>query len=515
MHDIVRYVVLIGALATSACYYRESPRPVVTAVVGESGGRIEGPGMTLDIPAGALGQATEIRIAIVEPTYSQFETYSPVFHFEPEGLEFGAPVEVAIAAPDAPLDAVLLWTRRGDPSVFELAGFVEDGVARGLVSHFSEGAVAGQQPPSAPSNPEQECEDDQGTECPSQGSSCDAEGGLCPASEDAPCDAEACRSVCTCEPTGEGPRLSLCATNPGDPSEYPYSETRGRCPGARMNAELGPEIRVGGANVSRDTDGRDFAGERNGAPCRGFQIETVVGVICACRSDADLLCPRDYTPDSPSGTTVSCVTMARDATSVEDAPAPEEGDVPLGLSSFVAAVGAGLNAADYEGGLCRGHPQIINPDGTESSGPMLRGLLEGCQADQALGSHWVERPGEYAGCRRFARGPESPAMSLTPEQQARCRLTEDEANHLAQRRNDCGIPGRSLMPEDRRTLAILSMPGSDEITGLNGRVSDPSRQTSQYLRSQAVAAGTCSAPGERTYTGPSGVEQRFRGAGFT
>src|SRR5262245_8145737 len=83
---------------------------MASAVVGTEGGRIERKGLALDIPAGALTDATRITISrSKEDIDPRYEGLSEVFVFEPDGLEFAAPVTVSLDVPEGS-SAVAVWS---------------------------------------------------------------------------------------------------------------------------------------------------------------------------------------------------------------------------------------------------------------------------------------------------------------------------------------------------------------------------------------------------------------------
>ena len=524
-------------LAVSGCtpFPWDPPEGFLTsAIIGPEGGRIDGPGVSLDVPAGALDDATEISIHLSSTGPAGYDLHAPVYRFEPDGLEFARPVWVSIEAPEAPLGSVLLWSRARDPSSFEVAGFVHAGVAAAQITHFSVSAVAS---PNTCSAGEEECtgtgatcapgpdDDECATEqtaavCPDE---CGEGGEMCTsacADGDSTCGTEPCRSLCRCDPFGE-PRVDLCVVNPGDPAQPPYTQTLATCPGEGMHPTLGPHVFVG-AGIEIAPDGRQMPGERNGAPCSGFRIETEYRVVCDCVDRRDVfgtgtpvetfLCPRAWEPETPGATTRVCITRRRDSLFGEDAPAPDRsvGEVGYGTHSFVPAVMEGWADSAYNGGRCTNGHWKDQSGPTETDGGRTGGNLINCRTEE-VGSRWVEASGEYHSCRRYAPAEGTPQLMLSAEDQARCRLTPDEWSHLQNRRADCGLPPRTLAPNDGHTLAILSSPGVDEITGLNGTTGG-----AQPLRSAAVVAGSCPMPLARRHTPEDGgAARRYRGAGRT
>lgn len=112
---------------------------VASAVVGSEGGRIEGEGMALDIPGGALQGEEELAVYRRDDGIEGHALLSPVFRFEPDGLEFAAPATVTLTVPEGTV-GVVFWSRP-DGSGYDPIGVAEDGVGTAEVTHFSEGMV--------------------------------------------------------------------------------------------------------------------------------------------------------------------------------------------------------------------------------------------------------------------------------------------------------------------------------------------------------------------------------------
>lgn len=133
---------VVALFATHACVVSKKERPadaeVTRAVVGPEGGVLSGQGVTLTIPPGALVEPRELSLTTTVAD-APSTAISPVFRFEPEGLEFDLPVHVSVNVAD---DAVgtLYWSKSGAAG-FEPAGLAGGGVAEGFTSHFSEAYV--------------------------------------------------------------------------------------------------------------------------------------------------------------------------------------------------------------------------------------------------------------------------------------------------------------------------------------------------------------------------------------
>jgi hypothetical protein len=489
---------------------------LASETVGPEGQRVEAPGLVLDVPAGALAVPTEITIRIVEPDRSIADLHSPIYKFEPEGLVFDRPVHVSIDAAGAPATAIVMWTRDDDPSVFEFAGFVEGGVGVAEVTHFSEGVVADPAPCTGETcaAPDPECPDEGTGETCSDGDACGGGGSeaaeACAGDSAEHCGEEPCRSLCRCGSSATG--VDVCSVNPADGmAEYEFSQTQARCPAD--NPALGDTVYVNG--VETHPDGTQMAGERNDAACDGYEIVTTYGVVCDCLGGSPMgyLCARPWQEIPPGSGSVGCNTMMRLAANPEDAPAPQPWDIPSGVTAFIAATGPDLVATDYNGDACAGHWERILSDGRETDGGVTRGRLANC-AVAAVASHWEEATGTYRGCSRFSFPEGAEGLSLSPEEQTRCRLTEEEWQTLSDARSNCGVPARATLPADeRRTAAVLRVPGRDPIVGLNGRT--PTRAgTSQWNRAN-MSNAMCPPPGPRTAASSDGMERRFRGGGMT
>ncbi len=122
-----------------------------TQVIGAQGGDLSHEGLTLAVPAGALPADTEITVtSTADAPQGDFERLSPVFRFEPDGLQFAAPVTVRIAFAGGAREPAVYWASAGQPFA-RLDSTVEDGAVTAQVTHFSEG-FAGDVP--APADPD-------------------------------------------------------------------------------------------------------------------------------------------------------------------------------------------------------------------------------------------------------------------------------------------------------------------------------------------------------------------------
>lgn len=112
--------------------------------IGPSGGVVSFPGVSLVVPAGALAEPVTIAISLADDQRPEgFRVDTPVFRFEPAGLEFAVPAQVCLRLDGVrPANMTLFWTDRDD--VFgPLAGREGARQICALVDHFSRGFVGG------------------------------------------------------------------------------------------------------------------------------------------------------------------------------------------------------------------------------------------------------------------------------------------------------------------------------------------------------------------------------------
>ncbi|HWV38761.1 MAG TPA: hypothetical protein VN033_09835 [Vulgatibacter sp.] len=132
---------LVAACGDAKEEPKDEPTPPTRSIVGPEGGTVEYEGLALEIPPGALTEEVEISIARTTDSPSgNFVRLSPVFRFEPDGLEFAVPATVRFPLPDGARAPGIYWASAGAP--FERIGGTFDGeTIAGEVSHFSEGFV--------------------------------------------------------------------------------------------------------------------------------------------------------------------------------------------------------------------------------------------------------------------------------------------------------------------------------------------------------------------------------------
>lgn len=115
----------------------------VSETIGPEGGSVViGEGGSIDIPAAALSEETAITVtATTSEAPDRYVQFSPIYRFEPDGLEFDSPATVRIPVSSAPFGAAIYWSRQGQPGFERLTTTFDDGFAVAQVGHFSEGFV--------------------------------------------------------------------------------------------------------------------------------------------------------------------------------------------------------------------------------------------------------------------------------------------------------------------------------------------------------------------------------------
>ena len=109
-------------------------------VVGTSGASVTLAGVTLDVPANAVGTDTPISISSTA-TPSGYAPVSAVYQFGPAGTTFAQPVAVTIPLTTATADAHLFWSNAAG-GFDDLGGTVTGTTLTGYVTHFSVGFCA-------------------------------------------------------------------------------------------------------------------------------------------------------------------------------------------------------------------------------------------------------------------------------------------------------------------------------------------------------------------------------------
>jgi hypothetical protein len=118
------------------------PEGVTVAVTAADGGTVatEGDAASVEIPAGALGEDTEITISVEAPSGA---AQAAIFDFGPDGTQFSAPVTVTIAFTGEPGEgekAVLAWEDGGEWVEIPGSGLA-DGKVSGQIDHFTKFTV--------------------------------------------------------------------------------------------------------------------------------------------------------------------------------------------------------------------------------------------------------------------------------------------------------------------------------------------------------------------------------------
>ncbi|MBX3249663.1 MAG: hypothetical protein KF901_20975 [Myxococcales bacterium] len=118
------------------------PGEEIVVSIGAEGGRVELGELTLEVPAGALGEPTEIRVGVLDvPTPTGFRGYSPIVRFEPAGLRFATPATISMPFAGDARVATVFWTNDAGGEYVALPTRVEGGLARSSVEHFSQAFV--------------------------------------------------------------------------------------------------------------------------------------------------------------------------------------------------------------------------------------------------------------------------------------------------------------------------------------------------------------------------------------
>ena len=111
--------------------------------IGPAGGQIKLEEVTVDIPEGALTSEQEIKISRIEGlTPEGYDLYSPVYLFEPEGLQFEKPINVTIGFNGNANLATLFWSRADTTGYERMNSLVMGNHVNGPVTHFSKGFIA-------------------------------------------------------------------------------------------------------------------------------------------------------------------------------------------------------------------------------------------------------------------------------------------------------------------------------------------------------------------------------------
>src|SRR5262245_9925015 len=112
---------------------------IVRKEIGPEGGTLEGYGMRVDVPPGALAQVTELTLEALDGA-APTAALSPLYRFGPDGLDFALPIHAEVTVPE---DArgTLYWSLRDNDAGFRAVGFALAGHGGGYASHFSDSFV--------------------------------------------------------------------------------------------------------------------------------------------------------------------------------------------------------------------------------------------------------------------------------------------------------------------------------------------------------------------------------------
>jgi hypothetical protein len=119
------------------------PQPVA-ATIGPSGGTLEASGAALSIPAGALSEDVKISITPLTSAPAGYVARSQVYELEPSGLQFAAPVNLALDFTGESAGLAVYLTSSSGTGFERIAGTVEGSRITAPITHFSQ-AFAGQQ----------------------------------------------------------------------------------------------------------------------------------------------------------------------------------------------------------------------------------------------------------------------------------------------------------------------------------------------------------------------------------
>lgn len=123
---------------------RVRPETRPTTLIGPEGGQVVEGGAAIDVPEGALQEDEPITISLVDVDLpAGWRQLSPVYRFQPEGLQFSAPATVEFEVDDPDLsDVSVLWSGDDGASWDALETNRSDGVVSASIDHFSLGVAA-------------------------------------------------------------------------------------------------------------------------------------------------------------------------------------------------------------------------------------------------------------------------------------------------------------------------------------------------------------------------------------
>ncbi|MEM9072961.1 MAG: hypothetical protein AAGE52_30935 [Myxococcota bacterium] len=114
----------------------------VSAMIGPAGGSLALNDLTVTIPPGALDTMTEVRAIAETGTIPEgFTAFTPVVRFEPEELQFAAPIRISFPFEGNSSIATLFWTRDGGDEFAALETTVEEDLAIGETNRLGKAFV--------------------------------------------------------------------------------------------------------------------------------------------------------------------------------------------------------------------------------------------------------------------------------------------------------------------------------------------------------------------------------------
>jgi hypothetical protein len=141
--SLVRRCLVIGLCATGLVCCADSTDSdgdvLAEATVGAEGGRLEGDGLLLEIPAGALDGPTDLSVSIASHELPGAALLTPVLQFEPEGLRFERPATLELTL-EGSGEGVVFWSQ--DDGEYGVIGRIEGGRGSVELQHFSSGGGA-------------------------------------------------------------------------------------------------------------------------------------------------------------------------------------------------------------------------------------------------------------------------------------------------------------------------------------------------------------------------------------
>jgi hypothetical protein len=125
----------------AACGSTDSAGTPGATTIGPSGGSVQGSGVTLHIPEGAVKDPVTITVAAADSTTAPdgYVALSPIYQFSPDGLVFEKPAVVEIELVGDATGSTIVWS--SGTSVEDLPSTTGAGVMTASVMHFSRGFI--------------------------------------------------------------------------------------------------------------------------------------------------------------------------------------------------------------------------------------------------------------------------------------------------------------------------------------------------------------------------------------